>query len=219
MIDPRDLEFEFYPTPHTFTRWLFSEEFITGTVMECCVGAGDIIRAAAMPHRALDAVFGHIPQRSWITNDLDDRWQAEFHYGAEDRALWEEPSVKGRVDWTVTNPPFACAIPILDRALEYSRVGVAMHFRISINEVLKRGIQRTFLAQHPPTKILFLPRYAYTRSRTTGKFGSDNVAGCWMVWRRDATQQYIRYAPEWVIDEARAEHKARRLAEKALVSA
>jgi hypothetical protein len=199
---------EFYETPAAFTRCLFREmraiEPICGVVCEPCVGSGAILRAAV----TLD---GEIRQPwavdRWVTNDLDSRWTADGHGDARDFDPYG-------VDWTVSNPPFTPAIEIIERALQYSRVGVAMHLRASIHEVLKTGVRRTWMASHLPNGILWLPRFAYQRSKTTGKWTTDSVCACWVIWlkaaAKDPARQFIRYAPEWVIDELDAETLAYR---------
>jgi hypothetical protein len=201
--------FEFYETPAPFTRWLFREVAsvyrpITGRIFECCVGDGAIIKAAQALPAAVD--------RQWGTNDLDPRWSADYHFDAAGYAnrSWEIDIIGG-VDWTVSNPPFTPAIEIIENAIGLSRVGVAMHLRASIHEVLKTGVRRTWMATHTPTGILWLPRFAYQRSPTTGKWTTDSVCACWCVWLKDpAIPQFIRYAPEQVIDELDAETPAYR---------
>lgn len=176
-------DFEFYETPRAFSDWLFDEVAIYGRVFEPCVGSGAIVTA-------------HDGSR-WFTNDLDPRWPADVHKDATDETLWQAR----RLDWTVSNPPFTPAIEIITHALKYSRVGVAMHLRASIHEVLKTGVRRTWMATHQPTGILWLPRFAYQRSKTTGKWTTDSVCACWVIWLKDpAASQFIRYAPERVID-------------------
>lgn len=180
------IDFEFYETPEPFTHWLFQEIEIYGRVFEPCVGDGAIQRATWPPNR-----------RIWFTNDLDSRWPADVHKDATDRTLWEAHEF----DWTVSNPPFTPALDIIEHALAFSKVGVAMHLRASIHEVLKTGKRRTWMAEHCPTGILWLPRFAYQRSRTTGKWTTDSVCACWVIWLNDPkAKQFIRYAPEWVID-------------------
>jgi hypothetical protein len=191
-------DFEFYETPAAFTRWLFKEEVIGGRVFEPCVGGGAIVEAAFNPA---------VPYaRRWFTNDLDPRWPADVHKDATDVTLWQAHEF----DWTVSNPPFTPALDIITLALEYSRVGVAMHLRASIHEVLKTGIRRTWMAKHEPTGILWLPRFAYQRSQKTGQWTTDSVCACWVIWHKQPSQQFIRYAPEWVIDALDAETPAYR---------
>jgi hypothetical protein len=60
------------------------------------------------------------------------------------------------------------------------------------------------MAEHLPTGILWLPRFAYQRSKTTGKWTTDNVCACWVVWVHDPdpeAPQFIGYAPEHVADD------------------
>lgn len=189
------IDFEFYETPQTFTRWLFEMVKVTGNIFEPCVGSGAIQRAAA--------ASAFTEERQWVTNDLDTRWAADYHADATMDDLWWRPGIQaiGGIDWTVSNPPFTPAIEIISSALSYSRIGVAMHLRASIHEVLKTGIRRTWMAKHQPTGILWLPRFAYQRSKTTGKWTTDSVCACWVIWLKDDNMpQFIRYAPEWVID-------------------
>lgn len=201
-------DFEFYETPHAFTRWLFAEMEANGTpiqgnVFEPCIGSGAIYNASLGFEGRID------PKRFWISNDLDPRWSATYHADSAVESSWLAPAKLG-LDWTVTNPPFTPALAIISHALTYSRIGVAMHLRASIHEVLKTGVRRTWMAQHPPTGILWLPRFAYQRSPTTGLWTTDNVCACWVIWLNGVTDQFIRYAPEWVIDALDAETPAYR---------
>lgn len=185
------IDFEFYETADPFTRWLFAYmkahvRAIGGRLFEPCVGNGAILRAS-----------GH---GFWFTNDIDPCWPADVHKSATDRSLW----MAHEVDWTVTNPPFTLAVPILENALEFSRIGVAMYLRLSIHEPLKEGIRRTFFAQHKPTATLVLPRFAHQRSRTKGIWSTDSMTSCWCVWLKGETRQILDYAPESVIDELEA---------------
>lgn len=192
------IDYEFYETPNTFSRWLFKAVRIEGRIFEPCVGG------RAIPHAAIGQWPNNHPldeqRREWITNDLDERWLADYHRDATEEGLWTMACAHHCA--IVSNPPFTPALEIIARAIEYSRVGVAMHLRASIHEVLKTGIRRTWMAQHTPTGILWLPRFGYQRSKTTGKWTTDSVCACWVVWLKDpAAPQFIRYAPEWVIDQ------------------
>lgn len=187
-------DFEFYETPPAFTRWLFAEVPIAGRVFECCAGN------SAIPSAAPGGL-------NWFRNDLDPRWPADVHKDARDPTLWQAHEV----DWTVSNTPFTPALAIIEQAIAHSRVGVAMHLRASIHEVLKEGPRRTWMRRYPPTGILWLPRFAYQRSKTTGKWTTDSVCACWVIWLADReAPQFIRYAPESVLDELKAETPAYR---------
>lgn len=193
------MDFEFFETPDTFTRYLFRSVTIAGTIYEPCVGNGAIVRASGV---------GHGYPNQWLTNDLDPRWPADTQLDATVEPAWH-PGGDG-IDWTVSNPPFTQAVGIITPALRVSRIGVAMHLRISIHEVLKEGPRRTWFNEHPPTGILFLPRFAYQRSKKTGVWTQDSACACWVIWLKDDTPQFIRYAPVWVIDELQAETKTYR---------
>ena len=193
--------FEFYETPRTFTKYLYTFlPFIGGQCADVCVGSGAIIDGA-------QGVPASRPAQ-WHTNDLDPRWPADHHLDASQSELYQR---LGPIHWHIGNPPFTPAIEIIEHCLDHASVGVAMHLRASIHEVLKTGARRTWMAQHPPTGILWLPRFAYQRSKTTGKWTTDSVCACWVIWLRDSSKgQFIRYAPEWVIDELDAETRTYR---------
>lgn len=184
--------YEFYETPQAFTKWLFMYESIQGRIFEPCVGAGAIPRAA-------DAI-DWVGKRRWVTNDIDPRWPADFHLDA----MTEEPfacaSADEPIDWVVSNTHFTGAIKVAQHALQYARVGVALHLRSSIHEVLKTGPRRTWMAEHRPTGILHLPRWAYQRSTKSGDWRTDQVHPCWVIWRKGERDQFIDYAPEFVLE-------------------
>jgi len=184
-------DLEFYETPAPFTRYLFKSLAIDGDLYEPCAGNGAIVNAA---------VVGAGGARRWRTNDLDPRWPADTHHDA--RTWWPGNDI---IDWTVSNPPFSQALDIITPALAASVKGVAMHLRISIHEVLKEGPRRTWFSKHPPTGILFLPRFAYQRSKKTGIWTQDSACACWVIWMDAVVPQFIRYAPTWVLDELQQE--------------
>lgn len=189
LINPR----EFYETPAPFVRYLMSRLNraglnVEGKCFEPCAGSRAIIREMQNgPNPA---------RRRWVTNDIDRRWRGMRHQDATQTKLWKDV---GKVDWTITNPAFSTFMPVLRRALAWSRVGVVLYGRISINEPLKEGIRRTYLWQNPPSMILFLPRYAYRRSPKTGKWTTDSMTCCWMVWLKD---QPDTHRPNQIIDYA-----------------
>jgi hypothetical protein len=108
-VDPKALTHEFYETPRTFSKYLFSEVSVRGRAFEPCVGSGAIVTASE-----------HLPgeQREWVTSDLDHAWTAYYYGDATGDELWREVTrLEGPIDWTVTNPPFEPAIDILTQAL------------------------------------------------------------------------------------------------------
>jgi hypothetical protein len=202
MADRHSLEF--YPTPAAFTRYLFRRVEIAGAVLEPCVGDGAIVRDSLGFWPDTTSPDFRPQRRVWFTNDLDAAWPADLHQDAAAAPFWK--TFSGEIDWTVTNPPFSLALQIAERALQHSRRGVALHLRASIHEVLKTGPRRTWMAEHRPTGILWLPRFAYQRSPKTGQWTTDSVCACWLVWDLSRPrEQFIDYAPEWVIDAMDAE--------------
>lgn len=185
---------EFFETPQAFVNCLFQRVDIRGRVFEPFVGTGAIPRT---PRAGV----------SWVTNDLDPWHRADSHEDATTHDAWARVIEDGPIDWTISNPAFSHAMPAISHALAFSRVGVAMHLRVSIHEVLKTGVRRTFFHDHPPQGILFLPRFAYQRSPTTGQWVTDSVSACWVIWKQEPYKgpQFIEYAPEWVIDALDAE--------------
>ncbi len=184
-------DFDWYPTPSPFTRFLQRTmksvgHPIQGRMFAPCVGDGAIIRA-----------WHPGPSDLWRTNDLDTRWPAGTHGDATDPSIWQF------VDWTVDNPPFEAFLPIVLNALRFSTVGVAMHLRISVNERLKEDEDRIrLLKQFPPTGQIFLPRWAYRRSKKSGDWSTDSVISAWFVWLQGEPDfQFMRWPDDQLMAE------------------
>lgn len=207
---------EFYETPRAHVYALMQHVVVTGTCFEPCVGSGAIIT-----HMTSAPSQGE--GRIWMTNDIDRRWGAGRCMDATDTDLWsavQTKSPEGRIDWTVTNTPFSVFLEIAEQALIHSSMGVALYGRISINEPLKEGQRAKFLSLYPPKQIIFLPRYAYRRSPKTGKWTTDSMSCCWMVWQRNLAgtwdpgdRQQIRYGCDpalmKMLDDDTAEYRKR----------
>lgn len=86
-------------------------------------------------------------------------------------------------DWTITNPPFRLAEPFILRALESTRIGVAMLVRSAFLEGVGR-YDRLFSKHRPNTIAQFTERVPMHRGRLDPK-GSTATAYCWVVWIRD----------------------------------
>lgn len=88
-----------------------------------------------------------------------------------------------QVDWTVTNPPFRLAEQFIARALELSRIGVAVFVRSAFLEGVGR-YDRLFRTT-PPTDVLqFAERVVLHKGRLAPE-GSTATAYCWLVWQKD----------------------------------
>lgn len=130
-------------------------------ILEPCCGDGAIVRALKS--------YGY---EDIITNDLDCTREAHAHYDASTArfGFGRKPNV------VVTNPPFNKAFPILLN-LHAQEMSVAMLLRLTFLEPTKeRG---EWLAAHPPTQLIVLPRYSFT-----GDGKTDRVTCAWMVWDR-----------------------------------
>ena len=155
---PRDA----YYTPTDAARRLLEAipDIAGETVLEPCSGL-DAIAAVLRMHGCCVT-----------TNDLDRSTPAQFHADATDPAFW---TGSRRSAWVVTNPPFSCAAQIVPLAVQHATRGVAMFLRLSYLEpVRNRG---AWLAAHPPTGLIVLPRISFT-----GDGQTDTVTCAWMVW-------------------------------------
>lgn len=161
-------EHDFYETAQWQTKALVANQRIDGQVLEPCVGDSSI------------ATFFH----GCITNDIDSKREADYSYDAASPALYDHIEQDyGQVDWVVTNPPFSMPLcrDIVALAVERARVGVAMMLRISFREpTAKINPRGPFLAAHPISRLLTLPRYSFT-----GNGKSDSATTEWVIWIKD----------------------------------
>ena len=89
------------------------------------------------------------------------------------------------VDWTITNPPFRLAEAFIARALQTSRVGVAMIVRAAFLEGVGRH-DRLF-SETPPSDVLqFSERVVMHKGRLAPE-GSTATAYAWLVWIHGCT--------------------------------
>ena len=165
---------DFYATPAWQTRALLHHQpDIGGIVLDPCVGNGAIASVLSRPGTTM------------LTNDWDQTHEAEWHLDASGPDLY---ALAGPVDWVVTNPPYTMplCLDIVARAVREARVGVAMLLRITFREPTRHRFPRgPWLAAHPVSRVLTLPRYSYTQDGRT-----DSVTTEWCVWvRRPLTPQ------------------------------
>lgn len=163
---------DFYPTPEAAVKALLATDvgqLIRGTILEPCVGAGDLLPS--------------LRQRASVlkTADIDPAHSPDLVADAK--------TLKFDADWVVTNPPFNQAEAIVQNCVNQARVGVAMLLRVTFLEpTVFRG---QFLQAAPPSKIIHLPRISFTRDGNT-----DSVHTAWIVW---TTDPFISKEPnEWV---------------------
>lgn len=142
----------------------------TRTIIEPCAGE----------NRLTAALRAKAPHMHVFTNDLHPRMLLDKYLDAAYRPSWYSFP---RAAWTVTNPPFSHALPILQNALSHSDVGAAFLLRLTFLEPTDRDLPGDFprgewLALNPPDQVIVLPRMSFTEDGNT-----DSVTCAWMVWR------------------------------------
>lgn len=156
---------DFYPTPAWATEILLDRTPISGKILEPCAGDG---RISSVIERAGLAV---------MTNDIDARFDCNLSEDALGPDLWHIATFDSGIDWVVSNPPFTLADRLVPLAYEKAHVGVAMLLRLSwLEPTQARGL---FLEEHPPSRLLVLPRISFDGSGKT-----DNVTCAWFIWNR-----------------------------------
>lgn len=159
-------EWDYYPTPSWMVRALL-RRVTPCRVLEPCSGYNAI--ADALREVGIGSV----------TNDLNPDTPADTHEDATDPAFW----VKQDAWWVVTNVPFNLADRIVPLAVE--RIGyVATVLRLSWLE--PTGTRGEWLAAHPPSRLIVLPRHDFK-----GRGQTDSVTSAWMVWERGSHAQSI----------------------------
>jgi len=113
------------------------------------------------------------------TNDIDQTKNTNYHLDATKSENWQQ---FGKVDWTITNPPFSHASDILMNAWEHSQIGVVMLLRLSFFEPTRdRG---DWLEVHLDNLCKFIPINPRIKFRSdTGN--TDSVTTAWYIWRHD----------------------------------
>jgi hypothetical protein len=162
---------------------LINHTYLTGTIIEPCAGRGNI----ANPLREYFADKQMLPATVVYTNDIMLDCQCDYAYDARHPMMWRDiaqdlKAVRREIDWVVTNPPFKYAPAILDQAYRSAHLGVAMLLRLSFLEPC--ADRARFLAEHPPTELIILPRISFT-----GDGNTDSVTTAWMVWLKESAIQ------------------------------
>jgi hypothetical protein len=161
-----------FPTPPWATRalceWLVEEghAFRHGPVREPAANRGHMVKPLREYFASVEAadIFDYgagYPQNDYLFGPLPDA-----------------------VDWTITNPPFRLAEQFIERALQTSRMGVAIIVRSAFLE----GVGRfgRLYSEHQPAHILqFSERVVMHKGRLAPE-GSTATAYCWIVWLTSA---------------------------------
>jgi len=154
--------FDYYPTPAWMTRALLRRmpALTFSQVLEPCAGDGAIVGVLREAGAIVD------------TNDLDPSRETDWHLDAtrdESWASFRSPT------WTITNVPFNLADQIVPLAVKHSRRGVATILRLSWLE--PTADRADFLKEHPPDRLLVLPRHDFK-----GRGSTDSVTSAWFIW-------------------------------------
>jgi hypothetical protein len=149
---------DFYETPAWLTLLALKYIPFSGTIGEPCAGHGAIATI-------MKAAGFHI----WV-NDIDLAKSADYHGDATKAGHWE---TLPDADWITSNPPYGkLAAPIVHFACNHAREGIVMVLRLNWLEVCDDRVN--FLKQHPPTTIINVPRFCYTKS-AKGKWATTNA--------------------------------------------
>jgi hypothetical protein len=157
---------------------LNSGYLVSGKVFEPCAGSGQLasgLRQASKRAGVISEV---------LTNDPFHRGTSDMSLDATQAYCWKKA---GKVDWTVTNPPFSLLTPILKYALTYSSLGVAMILRLTAlepviklpkNAPLKRGDLLWIYSDN----LRYIMPFSAPRPKFMKGSGHDSVTIAWFVW-------------------------------------
>ncbi len=153
-----------YRTPPWMTE-AFKESFpaIGGRLLiDPCCGDGRMVDA-------LQERFNEL-----LCNDIDQTEPNCIHKDATQKELWLDIdyTYNHGETWVITNPPFAHAAEIAQRALSVTP-NVALLLRMTW---LEPRPNRLWLGENPPDYMLVLPRGSFTGG------GSDMTSCSWYVW-------------------------------------
>lgn len=152
---------------------------ISGHIFEPCVGDGSLsrpLRACLYVHDVTTSDIAPTSMYEALRRSQAGQHVEIPHYSldaTDPNTYARVAQERGRIDWTVTNPPFSRAAEIIQAALRYSRV--AMLLRISFLEPTRQREQ--FLTECPPSAIRYMPRMSFTSDGKT-----DSVTVMWAIW-------------------------------------
>lgn len=168
---------DYYPTPHAVVmelkKILVSEGLYSPSshvVFSPCAGEGAILQHFGR------LVFGNEPFWSGT-------YKPSFSLDASLSKSWIKFD-DGDIDWTIENPPYGNNFPekLLPLAWTHSRVGVALHLRITwIEGVQGRRELMNDLWDHLRFVQSINPRAQFRRNSK----GSDSCTTAWFVWAKD----------------------------------
>jgi hypothetical protein len=160
-------EFDFYETPAWLTLLGLAHIPFSGTIGEPCAG-----------HGAIATIMKEAGFSIWL-NDIDSNKPADYHGDATKVQHWE---TLPEADWIFSNPPYGkLAAPIVQNAYCHAKIGIAMILRLNWLEVCDD--RADFLKRHPPTLIINVPRFCYTKS-AKGEWATDMCPTNIYCWQK-----------------------------------
>jgi hypothetical protein len=185
--------FDYYPTPQWMTRALMRRIAKPHNVIEPCAGQLAIVNVL----RSTGYYGGFIE-----SNDMDPSTPCDTHQDAAREEYWRGLTMRrdNRPEWVVTNVPFDLADQIVPLAVRH--VGkVATVLRLSWLE--PTAARQRFLAEHPPTQLVVMPRWDFK-----GRGATDSVTSAWFVWELGYQSRGIEIVTKDERDELIASEKS-----------
>jgi predicted RNA methylase len=160
-----------FPTPPWATRALLThvigeENCSTQTCLEPACGQGHM----AAP---LNEYFSNV-----TASDV-------YNYGYGETSDFLEIDGSDKYDWVITNPPFRLAEAFVLKALEVSKVGVAILARTVFIESIGR-YERLFNVQRPSKFAQFAERVPMVKGRLDPK-ASTATGYAWIIWEKQTS--------------------------------
>lgn len=115
-----------------------------------------------------------------------------FGYDVNDY-LFGPASHLSLTEWTITNPPFRLAEQFIERALDLSKVGVAVILRSAFLESVGR-YERLFSRQPPSDVLQFVERVPMVKGIVDPEAASA-TAYAWLVWRKGIGGTRLHWIP------------------------
>lgn len=166
---------DFYETPAWLTLLALAYVPFSGTIGEPCAG-----------HSAIATIMKEAGFKVWC-NDIDTAKFADYHGDATKPEHWK---TLPQANWIFSNPPYSdLSAPIVQNAYQHARRGVVMVLRLNWPEVCADRVN--FIKHHPPTTILNVPRFCYTKS-AKGKWATDQCPTNIYVWDKANTSGLTR---------------------------
>jgi hypothetical protein len=167
---------DFFPTPPWATRALMEAVFPAAELTRLWRRGSAWDPACGEGHMSevLVEYFGHV----YSTDIHDYGYQGTYSIGTAN-FLTMVPGAQA--DWIITNPPFKTSLDFVLRALDLSRVGVAMFIRTQW-AIEGCGRYEKLFRDRPPTLFApFVERVPLCKGHWDPD-GSTATAYCWLVW-------------------------------------